>query len=388
MLCFIHAVVDLEPGDNDENHRTPWTNWCGTPCMHPEQIALLQQRLLYYFPQSTTAHRVFQILLSSNYSQPECRLLLSWPPDNSQEYPGMAGPKEFARRAAGIQTSTRDNSAKTSCTRRWRIQDTMPGIGEVESVFIPHGKTFCDGDLYASINQADIGSITFACHTIQQPASRSLSVSYSQSQPFTRSTDAYMPAHSQHHPYDLSASSYTLPPVSTTMPQSYGQQYTSSVPSQYPWSYSETSSSLSQFNRWPTESPAQSLTSLSSNSCTIRESPYSKPLASPNYGESRASFSGYHPTPSPEADYSAKSGFEASILPGLSGTDVVPPPRHRVSPGTHRDSLARSTNNRPVGVLKCSSCKATSSPEWRKGPSGRKELCNAWVAPHHATSTY
>ncbi|OAX41181.1 hypothetical protein K503DRAFT_686000 [Rhizopogon vinicolor AM-OR11-026] len=360
VLCFIHAVVDLEPGDNDEHHRTPWTNWCGTPCMHQEQIALLQQRLLYYFPQSTATTRVFQILLNSNYSQ-ECRLLLSWPPDNSQEYPGMAGAKDFARRAAGIQTSTRDNSAKTSCTRRWRIQDTMPGIGEVESVFIPHG------------------SITFACHTIQQPASRSLSVSYSQSQPFTRSTDAYMPAHSQHHPYDLSASSYTLPPVSNSMPQSYGQ-YTSSLPSQYshsPWgSYSEPSSSLSQFNRWPTESPAQSMTSLPSNSCTIRETSYSRPSPSPIYGESRASFSGYQPTPSPEVDYSVKSGFDTGILPGPP-SELVPPPKHRVSPGTHRDSLARSTNNRPVGVLKCSSCKATSSPEWRKGPSGRKELCNA-----------
>lgn len=142
VLCFIHAVVDLEPGDNDEHHRTPWTNWCGTPCMHAEQLSLLQQRLLYYFPQSNAATRVFQILLNSNYSQQDCRLLLSWPPDSSQEYTGMAGAKEFARRAAGIQTSTRDNSAKTSCTRRWRIQDTMPGIGEVESVFIPHGKRF------------------------------------------------------------------------------------------------------------------------------------------------------------------------------------------------------------------------------------------------------
>lgn len=201
-----------------------------------------------------------------------------------------------------------------------------------------------------------------------------------------------MPAHSQHHPYDLSASSYTLPPMSTSMPQSYGQ-YTSSLPSQYshsPWgSYSEPSSSLSQFNRWPAESPAQSMTPLPSNSCTIREPPYSRPSPSPIYGESRASFSSYQSTPSPEVvDYGTKSGFEADMPSGLPGTDVVPPPRHRVSPGTHRDSQARTTNNRPVGVLKCSSCKATSSPEWRKGPSGRKELCNAWVMPHQATSTY
>lgn len=364
VLCFIHAVVDLEPGDNDEHHRTPWTNWCGTPCMHPEQITLLQQRLLYYFPQSTATTRVFQILFNSNYSQQECRLLLSWPSDSSQEYPGMPGAKDFARRAVGIQTSTRDNSAKTSCTRRWRIQDTMPGIGEVESVFIPHG------------------SITFACHTIQQPASRSLSVSYSQSQPFTRPTDAYMPAHSQHHPYDLSASPYTLPPVSTSMPQSYGH-YTQSLTSQYshsPWgSYSEPSSSLSQFNRWPAQSPAQSMASLPSSSCTLRESPYSRPSPSPIYGENRASLSTYQATPSPE-DYSTKAAFEAfdaSVPPAPCGADIVPPPRHRVSPGTHKDTLPRSTNNRPLGVLKCSSCKVTSSPEWRKGPSGRKELCNA-----------
>ncbi|KAG2097014.1 uncharacterized protein F5147DRAFT_715762 [Suillus discolor] len=344
VLCFIHAVVDLEPGDNDEHHRTPWTNWCGTPCMHPEQITLLQQRLLYYFPQSTVTTRVFQILFNN---QQDCRLLLSWPSDSSQEYPGMPGAKDFARRAVCIQTSTPDVSAKTSCTRRWRIQDTMPGIGEVESVFILHG------------------SITFACHAIQQPASQSLSVSYSQSQPFTRSTDAYMPAHRQHHPYDLSASPYTLPPVSTSMPQPYGH-YTQSLTSQYshsPWgSDSEPSSSRSQFDRWPAQSPAHSMASLP---------------PSPIYGENRASLSNYRATPSPE-DYSANAAFGASVPPAPPcGTDIVPPPRHRVSPGLHKDTLPHSTNNRPLGVLKCSSCKATSSPEWRKGPSGRKELCNA-----------
>jgi hypothetical protein len=31
----------------------------------------------------------------------------------------------------------------------------------------------------------------------------------------------------------------------------------------------------------------------------------------------------------------------------------------------------------PVGIQKCSSCKVTQSPEWRKGPSGKKDLCNA-----------
>lgn len=37
----------------------------------------------------------------------------------------------------------------------------------------------------------------------------------------------------------------------------------------------------------------------------------------------------------------------------------------------------RGSGNRPASILECSSCGVTSSPEWRKGPSGKKELCNA-----------
>jgi len=61
----------------------------------------------------------------------------------------------------------------------------------------------------------------------------------------------------------------------------------------------------------------------------------------------------------------------------ISSSDVVPPPRHRVSPGAAREQVSGRNSNRPVGILRCTSCKATSSPEWRKGPSGKKELCNA-----------
>ncbi len=30
VLCFIHAVVDIMPEDNDEVKRTGWSNWCST----------------------------------------------------------------------------------------------------------------------------------------------------------------------------------------------------------------------------------------------------------------------------------------------------------------------------------------------------------------------
>jgi hypothetical protein len=77
--------------------------------------------------------------------------------------------------------------------------------------------------------------------------------------------------------------------------------------------------------------------------------------------------------------------------------DMVPPPKRRVSPGSLRGSgvtpggaignqyaststtgsSGRGSGNRPSGILECSSCGATTSPEWRKGPTGKKELCNA-----------
>lgn len=70
---------------------------------------------------------------------------------------------------------------------------------------------------------------------------------------------------------------------------------------------------------------------------------------------------------------------------GDSNASEIPPPRRRVSPslsGSTRESnnaSVRSAGNRPIGIQKCTSCKTTSSPEWRKGPSGKKELCNACV---------
>ncbi|KDQ14281.1 hypothetical protein BOTBODRAFT_174790 [Botryobasidium botryosum FD-172 SS1] len=43
----------------------------------------------------------------------------------------------------------------------------------------------------------------------------------------------------------------------------------------------------------------------------------------------------------------------------------------------HAPSSVRSGGNPPQGVVKCAHCDTTTSPEWRKGPSGKKDLCNA-----------
>jgi hypothetical protein len=137
VLCFIHATTDLAPSDNDENQKTDWTNWCGTPYMSMDQIGLLYRRLLVCIPQTGTMSRVFQILAN----QPDRPLLMSWPPDAA--HPPSS--RDFAKLVENVQIGSGvpgGNDAKTSCTRRYKaLQDMPPGFGgEVESIFIPHGK--------------------------------------------------------------------------------------------------------------------------------------------------------------------------------------------------------------------------------------------------------
>ncbi|KAH7911091.1 hypothetical protein BJ138DRAFT_1151541 [Hygrophoropsis aurantiaca] len=363
VLCFLHAVVDLGPGDNDENHRTAWTNWCGTPFMDARQISLVYSQLgVYCAPQGATT-RVFQII--SNTDQRSDRLLLSWPPDSQNEYPQKPTAKDFAKRADDVQP-TMNNNAKTSCTRRWRIFGNMPAVGgDVDSVFIPHG------------------TIMFACHTIPSP-SRSSSASFPSTQPMYRQSDSYS-ANSRLH--ELSTNNYTSSTASSPSP-SFGQfvpHSYQSAPSPYSppttWPQNtDASSTLSQYNRWASASPAHSLTSLpASSSCTMRESSFAsqssyRPSHSPTYPDARSTSASYPPPGSPEREYRIRNGNDDISMSLVS--NVVPPPRHRIGTGSTRESSARHSN-RPVGVLRCTSCRTDHSPEWRKGPSGKKELCNA-----------
>jgi hypothetical protein len=135
VLCFIHAIVDLTPKDNDEAQKTEWTNWCGTPVMNLDQIQLLFRRLVVCIPPPGNMNRVFQILAN----EPNRRLMVSWPPDQGQ---GPAG-RDFAKLVEDVQIgpgAPTGNEAKTSCTRRYKALQSMPAVaGEVESIFIPHG---------------------------------------------------------------------------------------------------------------------------------------------------------------------------------------------------------------------------------------------------------
>ncbi|KAG6900678.1 hypothetical protein C0993_004987 [Termitomyces sp. T159_Od127] len=296
VLCFIHAIVDLSPTDNDEHQKSPWSNWCGTPLMDPAQISHCYRSLFAAVPAAPML-RVFQILDNRDNRA----LLLSWPPDHGQ---GTQHPNghDFARLVENAQIGS-PNDAKTTCTRRYKALQTLASVpppGQVESIFIPHG------------------SVIFACHKLaSSPSPRSsLSSSPPMQQPL-----GYSPY------YDSYALPYSYPP-----------------------------------QRWPDyqwESPSPAVSNL-------RTAPFAPggPQGTPLFD-----------MPRPASPYATS---DRSLPPD---DPQVPPSRRRPSPAAAPADPyvpgGRTPGNRPNGVLKCSSCKVTSSPEWRKGPSGKKELCNA-----------
>ncbi|KAI6011489.1 hypothetical protein EDC04DRAFT_2609889 [Pisolithus marmoratus] len=148
LLCFIHAVPELNLVGINEHHKSLWTTWCGTPIMNASHLQLLYQQLQCCSPQSGVLSRVFQIL--TNSSNQDYQLLFTWPPDTSHEYSNKPSAKAFSKRVEGVLPSSHDANVKTSCTRRWRIGGTMPAIdGKVESIFIPHGWWSLDVTLHA-----------------------------------------------------------------------------------------------------------------------------------------------------------------------------------------------------------------------------------------------
>ncbi|TFY82225.1 hypothetical protein EWM64_g1787, partial [Hericium alpestre] len=233
VLCFLHAVVDLTPFDNDEHVKTGWSNWCSTPGVDHQEAQVLYQRLFNTIPQTGTMSRVFQILAN----QADRPLLMSWPPEQA------TGPtaRDFARLSEEVQIGNSNlqagSDAKTSCTRRYKALQNMTssdGIREVESIFVPHG------------------SIIFACHKVNV-YSRNTS-----GNPPPMPQSNYDPSYlsSNHHQYYDSP--YALPPMQPN--PSYGSfmaQASQEVPTQYGsqqgWTSSEPSSSQQTY-QWPSAS--------------------------------------------------------------------------------------------------------------------------------------
>ncbi|EAU85490.2 hypothetical protein CC1G_06391 [Coprinopsis cinerea okayama7 len=344
VLCFIHASMDLSPNDNDEVHKTEWSNWCETPMMANDQIDLLLSRLLVCIPQTGNMNRVFQILAN----QPDKHLLLSWPPGPSQS--SEATSLDFAKL---VETVSMDmgvpgaSDAKTSCTRRYKALHNTPIFGgEVERCII------------------------FACHKVN-PCSRNTTNPTAAMNQLAFAAPAYNPQPVSSY-YDQS-SPYPVPPLSSQ--DNYAKAYMSQAGQ-------GTQAPYPPPQRWSQAMPPP-MNNMRSNSYISPTQDQSNaawqqaPPPQPTYLDTVSSQAPSFNRPlSPSYTYSPTTPSSANTSPT---SDIVPPPRRRISPtaGKEFSGPTRTASNRPAGILKCSSCKATSSPEWRKGPSGKKELCNA-----------
>ena len=220
------------------------------------------------------------------------------------------------------------------------------------------------------------GSVIFACHKVNSP-SRLPPNSTQAMQQVAYNGRTYNSQQSTSY-YDSQAPGgpYVLPPLSLVSssyipnysphgaPAAYPPQHSWPQPGEPPGPY-----------QWSSSSPSSTLPSSVSTDylASSRPPPHSHQTSSAQYLEPPIdrSVSPKYPYPAPQDNNDSPPS-----------PDIVPPPRRRVSPNSIRGGEpyapgGRNSSTRPTGVLKCSSCKATSSPEWRKGPSGKKELCNA-----------
>ena len=236
------------------------------------------------------------------------------------------------------------------------------------------------------------GSIIFACHSVSSD-SRSASESTAPLQQADYDAQ-YMTQGPQYYPQ---TTPYGLPSMqsSTTAYNTYlsqgapqnSQPTTTQIASQYSTQqgWSPLDPPALQYNHWSSTVAQASSPPYHSNSQQPRQHPYSihhsphwTPAAFPDVDSPIPS---YRPS-SPGYTYSSPENNQASP-PGTMET--VPPPRgsrRLTPPGSvreHSTSSNRASGNPPMGVSRCSSCKAMTSPEWRKGPSGKKDLCNACV---------
>ncbi|KAI0768048.1 hypothetical protein BD413DRAFT_566287 [Trametes elegans] len=368
VLCFHHAVVDLTPRDNDEHNKTCWTNWCGTPNFNMDQVQLLYHRLQSAIPQPPAVSRVFQILLDEQQGRPLC---VSWPP----ERPGEPTAKDFARLAEDVQISSSGTDAKTSCTRRYKARQIMDfSMGdkrEVESIFIPHG------------------AIIFACHKINSyPRGNVVGGSGMQHMGYQSNNYGAQggPQYYDPQPQNLSSSNMSSVPSYNYSPQPQPPMSSSYPPN--PWVPMESTDPQGQYAQWgPSSLPNGAPVSSMRSSSYSAPSPVAPPQhhwssQPPSYLEGGSPVS---PSVGPSAPSPSNMQFPASgppeheeQPPPSPPADLVPPPRSgRRGSKEQYTSGGRGAGNPPVGVTKCASCKVTHSPEWRKGPSGKKDLCNA-----------
>lgn len=397
LLCFFHAIIDKAAEDNDEQNKSDWTNWCGTP---PGSFTLPQCDKIWKqvkatpretVPESGPVH-VFQVIEADGDS----RVLLSWPPprlfskgvdaqlvmqsDTTVFQDGSYFADDFARLAQGVSIAPGSSSlsdANTSCTRRFRAKHTLTTEGKVrsiESVLIPYGGVIlaCFHTTFQqSLPPPDPKLVLQARATSQAQAERREAeddVPQDSPNKRARTDDAAEQVKSN--------GATSQAPPNGTKPQPLAP--TTAAPAKPA----------------TTASPQTPLSTSKAPAVNDSQSPAGQPSAKAANGHTPKAPASKYVKP---AIKSETSGLSALANPSLlyanapakpSSTPTAsarPASTDRTTPSTPSAATNGHSTSAPAGDSPgannpnkaCTGCGKVNSPEWRRGPSGHKTLCNA-----------
>jgi hypothetical protein len=220
------------------------------------------------------------------------------------------------------------------------------------------------------------GCIIFACHKVND-------IRRDASHPNTTSSQTYNPQN-----LAIQTTGQFYDPANTQYPMAPAQYTAYPVNSQsQSWGPVASSSLAGQYAQWQ---PAQAMGVQQAQSHPHRSAESYPAMSSSNWSPTSTYLEGVSPLSSeysqsmssPQYTYTAEGGTDGGSSNEGDGVPLSRGIPRRTSPGSTKDQYgasARGGGNPPIGVPRCSSCKATQSPEWRKGPSGKKDLCNAYV---------
>ena len=224
--------------------------------------------------------------------------------------------------------------------------------------------------MYTTDDLDHTGSIIFACHRVnQRPTPIVAPTMYGANNHHGQQPQQQQQPHYNSQYYDQS---YSVPAVA---PPNHNNGYgppQSGYPS-HTWPASGADSNSPPHSHWGPGAPQAVSSVRSSESCAAPQWSSQPPYM--ENGQTQYSY------PPPAGQYQARTSSPVHDPPSPD-SDVVPASRIPRRGNRERDNYAngRGTGNPPNGVGRCASCKVTHSPEWRKGPSGKKDLCNAYVA--------
>ncbi|CAO1623895.1 unnamed protein product [Sympodiomycopsis kandeliae] len=406
-LCFFHAVLNKTSNDNDEAHKSHWTNWCGTPraLYDVEQCNRLWSLVSSHDIQSPEAPTrkafpsyIFQLLsMPEDNSFPE--IIFSWPPprlyvdeqsastarDSHEAFEdGSYFADEFAKLAQEVRTSpsaktqngqttrngesgTIQDGANTSCTRRFRAKHTLTTEGmvrSVESVLVPYGSVMlaCFNTTYQQIMSR--ASAARDLSPARAPTGTSLPPNHLAMYPLMAKRNRghegpHREARSGGLP--LHHDSIVTHPGESHWPPAVSRTHPLGTLGKSPLGTARDLPPAGNGDDGPQRGRSHSATRHTAASLYSKRKTNSEPE---EHDGSLDEHRGRSSRP-PSGDRGRRDG--SGVRQPVSGS----------ASANGSVSSAGAQGAEHEADKRCTSCGTSNSPEWRKGPTGQKTLCNA-----------